>query len=212
MTKIPSKSTFHAIWRGIDKRLLEQWIILQGKEINSRKEVKGLAVDSSGFKNRQASLWRFRKLHLIIALPSRAIVSLTHSHSNTHDSKVFGGLWQKLPSTLLKPNRRFYADSAYWTENIVGLIKQHGLHPVIRPKSNALIDNPLLGPIVRAHRFYPGLYNHNHHPEYRSSVEHVFGLIKLSFPPILDRLPSTILNTLYSPLICYNYRLLVQHS
>ena len=227
MTKIPSKSTFHAIWRGIDKRLLEQWIILQGKEITSRKEVKGLAVDSSGFKNRQASLWRFlkwskgglkrtsrlfRKIHLIIALPSRAIVSLTHSHSNTHDSKVFGGLWQKLPPTLLRPNRRFYADSAYWTENIVGLIKQHGLHPVIRPKSNALIDNPLLGPIVRAHRFYPGLYNHNHHPEYRSSVEHVFGLIKLSFPPILDRLPSTILNTLYSPLICYNYRLLVQHS
>ncbi|MHA1686116.1 MAG: hypothetical protein ACTSYD_06855, partial [Candidatus Heimdallarchaeaceae archaeon] len=32
----------------------------------------------------------------------------------TIDSKVFGRLWQKLPSTLLRPNRRFYADSAYW--------------------------------------------------------------------------------------------------
>ena len=52
MTKIPSKSTFHAIWRGIDKRLLEQWIILLGKEINSRREVKGLAVDSSGFNSK----------------------------------------------------------------------------------------------------------------------------------------------------------------
>ncbi|MHA1685652.1 MAG: hypothetical protein ACTSYD_04495 [Candidatus Heimdallarchaeaceae archaeon] len=88
---------------------------------------------------------------------------------------------------------RFYADSAYWTENIVGLLKQHSLIPVISPKSNALLDTPLLGPIVRAHRFYPGLYKHNHHPEYRSSVEHVFGLLKLSFPPILDLLPSTIL-------------------
>ena len=52
MRKIPSKSTFHAIWRGIDHTLLEQWIILLGKEINSRREVKGLAADSSGFNSR----------------------------------------------------------------------------------------------------------------------------------------------------------------
>ena len=42
--------------RGIDKRLLEQWIILQGKEITSRKEVKGLAVDSSGFNSKIVKL------------------------------------------------------------------------------------------------------------------------------------------------------------
>ncbi|MHA1854221.1 MAG: transposase [Candidatus Heimdallarchaeaceae archaeon] len=148
----------------------------------------------------------------MIALPSRTIVSLAHSHSNTHDSKAFGILWQKLPSTLLRPDVSFYADCAYWSENIVGLLKQHALISVIPPKSNALLDTPLLESIVRAHRLYPGLYRHNHHPEYRSSVEHVFGLIKLFFPPILDRLPSTLLNTLYSPLICYNYRLLLQHS
>ncbi|MHA1685392.1 MAG: hypothetical protein ACTSYD_03165 [Candidatus Heimdallarchaeaceae archaeon] len=61
MTKIPSKSTFHAVWKAIDNSLLEQWIILLGKEINSRREVKGLAADSSGFKKRQACLWRFLK-------------------------------------------------------------------------------------------------------------------------------------------------------
>ncbi|MHA1854222.1 MAG: hypothetical protein ACTSUF_12055 [Candidatus Heimdallarchaeaceae archaeon] len=61
MIKLPSKSTFHAVWSATDKRLLEQWIILLGKEINSRREVKGLAADSSGFKNRQACLWRFLK-------------------------------------------------------------------------------------------------------------------------------------------------------
>ena len=96
-----------------------------------KKGSKGVSSRQFGvqFKNRQASLWRFlkwskgtlrrtstlfSKLHLIIALPSRAIVSLAHSHSNTHDSKVFGELWQKLPSTLLRPTMRFYADSAYW--------------------------------------------------------------------------------------------------
>ena len=61
MRKIPSKSTSHAVWRTIDNSLLEQWTILLGKEINSRREVKGLAADSSRFKNRQASLWRLLK-------------------------------------------------------------------------------------------------------------------------------------------------------
>ena len=52
MTKIPSKSTFHAVWRAIEHSLLEQWIIVLGKEITSRKEVKGLAADSSGFNSK----------------------------------------------------------------------------------------------------------------------------------------------------------------
>jgi len=81
-----------------------------------------MAVDSSGFKIRQASVWRFLKwsrgalkktskllwkINLIVGLPSRDIVSLAHSASNTHDSKVFGLLWQKLPSALLRPFLRF---------------------------------------------------------------------------------------------------------
>jgi len=36
--------------------LLEQWIILLGKEINSRREVKGLAADSSGLTSRNFKL------------------------------------------------------------------------------------------------------------------------------------------------------------
>ena len=56
MTNIPSKSTFHAVWRTIEHSLLEQWIILQGKEIASRKEVKGLAVDSSEFNSKIVKL------------------------------------------------------------------------------------------------------------------------------------------------------------
>ncbi|MHA1407681.1 MAG: transposase [Candidatus Heimdallarchaeaceae archaeon] len=151
-------------------------------------------------------------MHLIVGLPSRAILSLAHSASNTHDSKVFGLLWQKLPPTLLRQTVRFYGDYPYWTEDIVELIKQHSFFLVIPPKSNALLDTPLLGPTVRAHHLYPSLYKHNHHPEYSSSVEHVFSLLKLSLPPILDRLPSTILNIRYSPLICYNNRLLLQNS
>ncbi|MHA1869149.1 MAG: hypothetical protein K9W46_04825 [Candidatus Heimdallarchaeum endolithica] len=49
---------------------------------------------------------------------------------------------------------------------------------IIPPKSNARYPSPPpLGPIVQAHRFYLGLYSRNHQPEYRSSIEHVFGLV-----------------------------------
>ncbi|MHA1205308.1 MAG: transposase [Candidatus Heimdallarchaeaceae archaeon] len=128
MKKIPSKSTFHAVWKGTESELLEQWIIGLGGEIVRKKGLKSMAVDSSGFKIRQASVWRFLKwsrgalkktyqlfwkIHLIVGLPSRAIVSLVHSASNTHDSKVFGLLLQKLPFALLRPFLRFYGECAY---------------------------------------------------------------------------------------------------
>ncbi|UJG42138.1 MAG: hypothetical protein K9W45_06675 [Candidatus Heimdallarchaeum aukensis] len=140
----------------------------------------------------------------MVGLPSRAIVSLAHSASNTHDSKVFGLLWQKLPSALLRPFLRFYGDCAYWTENIVGLLSQHSFFPVIPPKSNARYPSPPpIGPIVQAHRLYPGLYRRNHHPEYRSSIEHVFGLVfsnslfpqsLIVYPPP-SSLPCTVLSS-----------------
>ncbi|UJG44368.1 MAG: transposase [Candidatus Heimdallarchaeum endolithica] len=150
----------------------------------------------------------FWKIHLIVGLPSRAIVSLAHSASNTHDSKVFGLLWQKLPSALLKPFLRFYGDCNYWTENIVGLLKQHSFFPIIPPKSDTRYPSPPLpGPIVQAHRLYPSLYRHNHHPEYRSSVKHVFGLVSSNslFPrslivyPLPFFLPCTVLSLLQLP-------------
>jgi len=86
---------------------------------------------------------------------------------------------------------------------------------VIPPKSNALLDTPLLGPIVRAHRLYPGLHKHNHHPEYRISVEHVFASFSLNslfYQYLIVFLPPFSLNTLYIPLLFYHYLLLLQHS
>ena len=40
----------------LDSGLLEQWIILQGKEINSRREVKELAADSLRFNSKIVKL------------------------------------------------------------------------------------------------------------------------------------------------------------
>ncbi len=37
MKKIPSKSTFHAIWRSTESKILEQWIINLGKEVVRKK-------------------------------------------------------------------------------------------------------------------------------------------------------------------------------
>ncbi|MHA1401852.1 MAG: hypothetical protein ACTSQE_15995 [Candidatus Heimdallarchaeaceae archaeon] len=61
MKKIPSKSTFHAVWRGTRSEILEQWIIMLGGEVVKKKGLKAMTVDSSGFKIRQASVWSFLK-------------------------------------------------------------------------------------------------------------------------------------------------------
>ncbi|MHA1401206.1 MAG: hypothetical protein ACTSQE_12725 [Candidatus Heimdallarchaeaceae archaeon] len=61
MTKIPSKSTFHAVWRVTESKILEQWIIELGGEVVRKKGLKAMVVDSSGFKIRQASVWCFLK-------------------------------------------------------------------------------------------------------------------------------------------------------
>jgi len=89
MKKILSKSTFHAVWRGIESKIIEQCIINLEREV-VKKELKAIEVDSSGIKIRQASVWRFLrwsrktlkkisqlfwKIHLIVGLPSRTIVS-----------------------------------------------------------------------------------------------------------------------------------------
>ncbi|MHA1685098.1 MAG: hypothetical protein ACTSYD_01690, partial [Candidatus Heimdallarchaeaceae archaeon] len=119
-------------------------------------------------------------------------VSQSPARETAHDSKAFGILWQKLPSTLLRPAMRFYDDCAY----LFGVKISSGSSSNMLSFLSSLLKVMListrlysLGPIVRAHRLYHGLYKHNHHPEYRSSVEHFFGILKLSLPPILDRLP-----------------------
>jgi len=50
MKKIPSKSTFHAVWRATESKILERWIINLGREIGKKKGLKAMEVDSSGFK------------------------------------------------------------------------------------------------------------------------------------------------------------------
>ncbi|MHA1407680.1 MAG: hypothetical protein ACTSSG_09925 [Candidatus Heimdallarchaeaceae archaeon] len=44
-----------------DNEVLEQWIIDLGGEIVRKKGLKAIAVDSSGFKILQASVWCFLK-------------------------------------------------------------------------------------------------------------------------------------------------------
>ncbi len=186
---------------------MEKWITNIGQQCSSSFPHLEVTGDSSGVKTRQGSAWRmlkwekgsirktsplFRKVH-IITLPCRAIVAITCSPSTTHDSKCFGTLWKQLSRTLITKLLRTHLDTAYWTENILGLLTQKGTHPIIPPKKNTKdhgTDSPH-DKIVRVHQRYPGLYRHNHHTERRASVEHVFGLIKLQGCVVRDHLPST---------------------
>ncbi|MCH8907617.1 MAG: transposase [Candidatus Heimdallarchaeota archaeon] len=111
------------------------------------------AMDSSGFKIITEQLWRytkyasavitktskaFRKVHIIIGLPSRAIVSVANSDSKTHDSQLCGKLFKKLSKRLIPQLKRMFADKGYWDEKIMGWIAQeagypHGKAGLLRP-------------------------------------------------------------------------------
>jgi len=42
-----------------ESKIMGQWIIDLGEDIVRKKELKAMAVDSSGFKIRQVSVWSF---------------------------------------------------------------------------------------------------------------------------------------------------------
>jgi len=224
---IPSKTTFHRVWQNVRVQSLESWIRALGYNTAVKWEDSECAIDSSGFKVTTGNLWRylkwakgqlkktsklFRKVHIIISLPSRTVVSLTTSPSTAHDSKVCSKLFQTLPKRLIKRFKCVHLDGAYWDENIMGWITQEGMYPDVPPNKNS-IDHGTNSPQdlrVRAEKNYPGLYRRNHHPERRASVEHVFGLIKLRPPIIYDRKVNNKLKTLLCPFLWYTFHLYAQ--
>ncbi len=105
-----------------------------------------------------------------------------------------------------------YLDAAYWAESIIGLLVQENIIPVIPPKSNS-IDHGTDSQqdlIVRAMQNYPGLYKYNVKSEWRASVEHVFGMVKLRPLRITERKESSRAKALLFPFLCYNFKLYLQ--
>lgn len=224
--QLPKKSTFHQIWDSIEFNPIRDWISFLGLEIALPRDDR-IAGDSSGFYTGYGDLWRyakwenavtrahpkFRKVHMGVSLPSTAIVTVCISDSKEHDNPHFSHLWQQTPTPLMKLVDRWYLDKAYWDEKIAGLIAQEGMWPVIPPKQDA-VDHDLyaIDEIVRAHKKYPGLYKHNHNPEFRSAVEHSFGDIQIannSFR-VTDRKESNKRKTLLLPLLRYNFEIYVE--
>ena len=78
----------------------------------------------------------FRKVHLAVALPSRAVVGIKSIKSLVHDVKGFGPLWMSMSRRL--QIRRVHADKAYWSENIINFLNQEKIMVAIPCKSNSL--------------------------------------------------------------------------
>lgn len=221
LKKIPCKSTFHATWNSIPIKSLESWTRRLGYAIAKQYD-HALACDSTGFKRVGSSLWGylkwvqtrlsktskiFVKAHVCISLPSRAIVAICFSRSIDSDAKIFAKIWKQISKRLLPCMRRFYLDNGYWSGNILGLIDQHQIYPVVKPRTGLKdwgTDSPT-DLVVRAYNNYPGLYRHNHKPNHRSSVEHVFGLIKLKPLLLYDKKEINKLKTLLTPFLWYNF-------
>jgi len=222
LTRIPSKSTFHRMWVQVSKANLNSWIKRIGYE-DSNFSIEDLVVDSSGFEIRSGSVWRyikwqrsylsknskmFRKVHLAIALPSRAIVGIYISKIEKYDSKALGPLLVRTSKRLIRKIKRFHADKAYWDNKIIGWCTQEGITPVIPCKSNS-VDHGTSSPIdllVRQQRKIPGLYRRNNKIYLRAEVEHVFGEVKLQYPIIRDRKNHNKHKSLLCQFLWYNHK------
>lgn len=226
LSKIPSKSTFHRVWSGVSKANLNSWIRKIGYEL-SKSNVEDLVVDSSGFETKIGSIWRivkwdrrllsklsklFLKIHIAVALPSRAITSIFVSESAMHDAKAFGPLWLRMSKRLIPKIKRTHLDKAYWSENIIGLLDQEGIQAVVPCKRNS-IDHGYEDPmdqLVRMQRKMPGLYKKNYKTSLRAEVEHVIGNTKQSPPVLLDRRMHNKLKTLLCAFVWYNHTIRVK--
>ena len=222
INSIPSKSTFHRMWMQVSEANLSSWIRMIGYE-DSRSSIEDLAVDSSGFELRPGSIWRFikwnrsllsknsklfRKIHLAIALPNRAIVGIHGSEAKRFDSKAFGPLILSVYKRLIPKIKRLHADKAYWDEKILGWSCQEGITPVIPCKSNSKINgiHDFMDFQVRMQKQYPGIYRKNTKSYLRAEVEHVFGEIKLQYPILRDIHPHNKYKSLLCSFLWYNHK------
>ncbi|MCY3415156.1 MAG: transposase, partial [Candidatus Heimdallarchaeota archaeon] len=195
LRNIPEKSTFHDYWSDSDTSSWRSWIRMSGYALTTDKD-QDIAIDSSGFKLTIGKVWRlvkwnakailktsdiFCKVHLAVALPSRAIVAIETSRSRVHDSVVFGPIWKHMYTRIKCRIKRTHLDKGYWCENIINFMHQEGKQAIIPRKSNSL-DHGTSSPmdlLVRQQNKMPGLYRRNNKTYLRAEVEHVFGEVTL---------------------------------
>ena len=219
--KIPSTPTFHRYWKQMTEADIQHCVLHFGVN-SSLKTDFDLAIDSSGFESRVGSMWRlakwgkgalqksseiFTKVHIAVALPSRAIVSIVLTKSKVHDTPAFARVWTTLPQTVIPRLKRVHLDKGYWCENIIEFLQQESIQAVIPCKSNSL-DHGSSGArdkLVRMQRKHPGLYKINCKPELRAEVEHVFGQIKLFHPILRARKQENKQKALLCQFLWYNY-------
>ncbi len=226
LKKIPCKSTFFKYWDETSQSNLKSWIRMSGYALGS-KEDHDTAIDSSGFELIIGSFWRlvkwgkraittssklFCKVHIAVALPSRAIIAIETSKSTVHDSVLFGPLWKHMYTRVIRWIRRVHLDKAYWSGNIIDFLDQEDIKSVIPCKSNSK-DHGTSSPmdeLVHYQRKMPGLYKKNNKTHLRAEVEHVFGEVRLFHILLRDRKRHNKLKTLLCSFLWYNHKLMVQ--
>ena len=105
-----------------------------------------ISTDASGFSGRKRP-WRewphaakacqdWVKTHLAIETDSFLILSYELTKSNVHDSRMFGPVWDRLPSNAIPVMS--LADSAYHSNEIAETVLKHGAWPLHGIKKNAV--------------------------------------------------------------------------
>ncbi|MCG3218129.1 MAG: transposase [Candidatus Heimdallarchaeota archaeon] len=219
---LPSKTTLHRYWKqtleGPLRRVLTEiaWNV-------AGEETKDLAIDSSGFQLKAGSLWRllkwdrgklkktsphFDKAHILADTRSQAVLSIQFTQSYDADVKLVRPLIRRaqIPSGV---TCRLHGDKAYHDEVLQEELLNRGLKLIVEPKKNT-VDHGTSSFRDQSFRFYQansGLWHATFRTYRKSSVEHVFGVVKLRPVPMNARRERMQHKQLLARFLMYNMRL-----
>ena len=198
-TRPPAKSTLHKAWEQALIGQLRHTLIELGWNIANNP--KALAIDSSGFEVKAGSTWRlvkwqrsaltktstwFHKAHILVDTATQAVLSLSLTKSVVHDVTQIHTLLRQ--GYLLGRKRRLvlFGDKAYHHKQLHAKLLDWGVKVIVEPKTNFRLGQRqgLLERTLHLYQRSPGLWKYILLYHEKTTVDHVFGLVKIHKPSL----------------------------
>ena len=218
----PSRSTLFKYFSEAPPEYLNEILTEIGLKM-VKKSSKDLAIDSSGFQVKAGSIWRllkwnksslkkstkhFKKAHIIIDCWSKAVLGLRITASTEADIKSLLPLIKKVK---IPPNekKRLHGDKAYHDGELQNELAEKNIKMIVEPKKN-FVDHgtdSFRDQMVRFYQMNSSLWHSTYRTHRKATVEHIFGVIKVSFIPVKAKKLQMQQKHILSHFLMYNLEL-----
>lgn len=180
-------------------------------EENASVDASGLVLTGQGAwhaREHDAEPRQYAKTHVLNGVKTRATLAVSLTPGHRHDSQELPELIDEVPDEAAV--HAVLGDKAYWTRDNCQLVKDAGLQPYFKPKSNARWWRFPSDPFEKKTRYalnFPNRFQDVYRR--RVTAESRFATVKLLFGDRLRcRLRTSRRNTVLAREIVHNVRLL----